>query len=104
MAYFGASNNKFDDLHPTTLQNCTSLVNLEIANNNIKADVSHIFGNYPNLAYIDLSHNRLYGQLPSNLDGKLTHGFINMTNLRVINLDSNNLVGEVPSEWTNFPS
>ncbi|KAM3707011.1 hypothetical protein ACJW31_03G192600 [Castanea mollissima] len=67
---FGATNNHFTGPIPKSLKNCSSLIRVRLED----------FDIYPNLNYIDLSSNNLYGELSSKWGQ--CH---NLTNLKISN-------------------
>ncbi|KAM3707736.1 hypothetical protein ACJW31_02G045900 [Castanea mollissima] len=103
LVYFGAVNNHFIGPIPKSLKNC-----------------SKDFDIYPNLNYIDLSSNNLYGELSSkwgqshNLTNlKISNNKIsssippeigNATMLGVLDLSSNHLVGKIPKDLGRLKS
>ena len=62
----GAINNHFIGPIPKSLKNCTSLVRVRFDGNQLTGNITEDFRFYPNLNYIDLSDNNLYGELSSN--------------------------------------
>jgi hypothetical protein len=102
------------------LKNCSSLVRLNLAENKLIGNISDDFGVYPNLNYIDLSHNRFYGKiLPSwikshnligliisnnNLSGPIPPELGQAPKLQLLQLSSNHLTGKIPKELSNLTS
>ncbi|PIA55377.1 hypothetical protein AQUCO_00800262v1 [Aquilegia coerulea] len=78
--------NQFSGSIPSELGNLKSLTALSLLGNNL----TDVFGTHPNLDFIDLSNNKLYGELPNNWNGSK-----NLTDFRISN---NNITGRVPSE------
>ena len=73
---------------PSSLISCTSLVRVRLEQNNLEGDITKM-GAYPNLVYIDISSNRLFG--------KLSHRWGECCNLTVLRASNNNITGAIPS-------
>ncbi|KAF6141570.1 hypothetical protein GIB67_041047 [Kingdonia uniflora] len=59
------------------LKNCSSLVRVRLDRNQLADNISEAFGVYPNLDYMDLSQNNLYGeQFADHLSLQLGNGNI----------------------------
>ncbi|KAK3423789.1 hypothetical protein EUGRSUZ_H00985 [Eucalyptus grandis] len=120
--YFYASNNGFTEI-PSSICQLSSLLELELFNNNLSRMLPPCFGNITNLELLDLGSNKLQGPLsilsPStryfyaisicqlsslleldlsnnNLLGTVPPCFGNITNLEVLDLSSNKLQGPLP--------
>ncbi|GFZ01814.1 hypothetical protein Acr_15g0004230 [Actinidia rufa] len=76
---------------PRGLQNCSALTGLDLSNNklygNILSDISKIV---PLVTSLDLSSNNFSGEIPKDL--------ANCSYLNVLKLDSNQLTGQIPAE------
>ncbi|KAM3704116.1 hypothetical protein ACJW31_04G151300 [Castanea mollissima] len=70
------------------LKNCTSLFRVRLDQNHLSGNIAEDFGIYPNLDYIDLSYNNLYGQLSLG----------EAVQLHFLDLSLNHLDGEIPKE------
>ncbi|KAJ6973993.1 hypothetical protein NC653_030140 [Populus alba x Populus x berolinensis] len=73
-----AGYNHFSGPIPKSLRNCTSLFRVRLEWNQLTGNISEDFGLYPNLNYMDLSHNDLYGELTWKW-----RGFHNLTSLKL---------------------
>ncbi|KAG5081455.1 hypothetical protein AAZX31_02G252500 [Glycine max] len=120
LLYFAANKNHFIGPIPTSLKNCSSLVRLNLAENMLTGNISNDFGVYPNLNYIDLSSNCLYGHLSSNwakshdliglmisynsLSGAIPPELGQAPKLQKLELSSNHLTGKIPKELGNLTS
>ncbi|KAI4964098.1 hypothetical protein ZWY2020_008392 [Hordeum vulgare] len=112
-----ASDNNLNGPLPSSLINCSSLVRVRLERNQIEADISEM-GVYPNLVYIDMSSNNLFGQLSyqwgrchnltmlrisnNNLTGKIPASMGQLPRLGILDLSSNKLEGELPSALGNL--
>ncbi|KAL7225785.1 hypothetical protein ACSBR1_021028 [Camellia fascicularis] len=74
------------------LRNCSSLYRVRFEGNQLSGNISEDFGIYPNLVYIDLSHNNFHGEI-----GELQI-------LETLNLSQNELSGSLPSSFNNMLS
>ncbi|PIA31244.1 hypothetical protein AQUCO_05100037v1, partial [Aquilegia coerulea] len=84
------SKNNFIGPIPNILKNCKNLIRLRLDGNLLHGNISHVFSTYhQKLNYIDLSDNKLYGELPNNWSG-----FKNLTNIRISNT---NITGRIPT-------
>jgi len=76
---------------PRGLQNCSALIGLDLSSNKlygtIPSDISSIL---QNVTILDLSSNNFSGEIPK--------GIANCTYLNVLKLDSNKLSGQIPLE------
>ncbi|XP_043691895.1 MDIS1-interacting receptor like kinase 2-like [Telopea speciosissima] len=99
-------------------RNCTSLARVRLDNNFFVGNISDSFGVHPHLSFIDMSFNRLYGELSPNwgecknlsvlkisgniISGKIPHEIGHLTRLGQLDLSSNKLAGEIPKELGNL--
>ncbi|CAJ1803497.1 unnamed protein product [Sphenostylis stenocarpa] len=67
----------------------SSLISLDISNNNVEGKLPSVVGNLSNLQTLSLSNNHLEGSIPTSL--------AELVNLAYIDLSHNNLTGSVPS-------
>ncbi|KAF7051840.1 hypothetical protein CFC21_060034 [Triticum aestivum] len=102
---------------PLSLLNCKSLVRVRLESNQIEEDISEM-GVYPNLVYMDMSSNKLFGQLSyhwggchnltmlrisnNNLIGEIPTSLGQLSQLGILDLSSNKLEGEIPSALGNL--
>ncbi|KAI4968966.1 hypothetical protein ZWY2020_046296 [Hordeum vulgare] len=117
LRHLTAFDNKLNGQLPSSLVHCKSLVRVRIERNQIEGDISEL-GVYPNLLYMDMSSNKLSGQLSyhwgecpnltklgisnNNLMGKIPANIGQLSQLKVLDLSSNKLEGEIPSELGNL--
>ncbi|XP_058748312.1 receptor-like protein 7 isoform X2 [Vicia villosa] len=107
------------DSEAKTLPN---LLILDLSNNNIHGGISKWFqsillNSWTNIYHIDLSFNKLQGDLPippngiqyfllsnNNFTGDIALSLCNVSSLKVLNLAHNNLTGTIPQCLGTFPS
>uniref|UniRef100_A0A0D9VH03 non-specific serine/threonine protein kinase n=1 Tax=Leersia perrieri TaxID=77586 RepID=A0A0D9VH03_9ORYZ len=73
---------------PTSLIKCKSLVRVRLGQNQLKGDISEL-GLHPNLVYIDMSSNKLFG--------RLSHRWGECTKLTYLHASNNHITGIIPS-------
>ncbi|VFQ93505.1 unnamed protein product [Cuscuta campestris] len=87
------------DLIPEHM-NLTELVFLKLSNNmfggTVKGALLEALGQSPYLKCLDISHNKIIGQLP--------RGIGNLSNLQVLSASGNLLEGQIPTEICNLSS
>ncbi|KAH0713622.1 hypothetical protein KY289_009581 [Solanum tuberosum] len=110
--HFG--NGMLDDLKfMYSLQNCTSLEQLIMENNNLGGVLPRYIGNMSNLLRLSVGGNLIQGNIPTEIlqlenrnklyfhhnkfSGEIPHSLGNLTRLIELNLGSNKLQGTVPS-------
>ncbi|KAI4991535.1 hypothetical protein ZWY2020_039921 [Hordeum vulgare] len=114
---FTAYNNMLVGPLPTSLLRCTSLVRLRLERNQLQGDISEM-GFYPNLVYIDISSNKLFGQLShrwgechglsmlraseNGITGVIPPSIGKLSQLRILDVSSNKLEGHIPPEIGNI--
>ncbi|VAH96148.1 unnamed protein product [Triticum turgidum subsp. durum] len=102
---------------PSSLVSCRSLVRVRLERNQIDGYISEM-GAYPNLVYIDMSSNKLFGQFSyhwgdshnltmlrisnNNLTGEIPTSMGQLSQLELLDLSSNKLEGELPSALGNL--
>ncbi|XP_030453488.2 receptor like protein 27-like [Syzygium oleosum] len=86
--YFYANDNGFTDEIPSSICQLSSLLRLDLSNNNLSGIMPLCFGNMTKLLDLDLSNNSLFGNIPPY--------FGNITNLEHLNLSNNKLQGPLP--------
>uniref|UniRef100_A0A8R7U092 Leucine-rich repeat-containing N-terminal plant-type domain-containing protein n=1 Tax=Triticum urartu TaxID=4572 RepID=A0A8R7U092_TRIUA len=75
---------------PQGLQNCSSMIGLDLSNNNFSGPIpSEIAREVPYLTSLDLLYNSFSGSIPQNIS--------NMTSMSGLDLSSNNFSGSIPS-------
>ncbi|XP_020081928.1 LRR receptor-like serine/threonine-protein kinase ERL2 [Ananas comosus] len=90
LEYLLLSNNSFDGNVPVSLCESTSLLVLDISNNKLSGEIPPCLGmSQDQLLILDTMNNNLSGQIPASL-GK-------QTGLSILNLRNNSLSGEIPS-------
>nr|KYP56764.1 Receptor-like protein kinase [Cajanus cajan] len=110
-------NNQFSGVIPQSLGINSSLVQLILKQNNFTGPLPDFESN-PNLAYMDISNNKIHGAIPSSLGncrsltdlnlsmnkftGLIPSELGNLVNLRILNLAHNNLEGPLPSQLSNY--
>ncbi|KAJ9153752.1 hypothetical protein P3X46_027160 [Hevea brasiliensis] len=116
LQYFSAHRNNFTGPIPRSLRNCSSLLRLRLERNQLAGNVSEDFGFgvYPNLVYLDLSDNQLYGELPwkweefrnllalkisnNEISGTIPADLSKAPQLQLLDISSNHLVGVIPKD------
>lgn len=113
--------NKLTSISPSSFKNCSSLLRANLHDNHITGNITELFDDvYPNLNYIDLSNNKLYGELSSNwgncknvtglqmannnITGLLPPELGDLVKLEMLNFSFNQLVGEIPKELGKLSS
>ncbi|XP_045797937.1 receptor-like protein 6 [Trifolium pratense] len=76
------------------LQDFYSLIAIDISSNKISGEIPQVIGDLKGLIFFNLSNNDLIGNIPSSL-GKLT-------NLEALDLSFNNLSGKIPQQLTQL--
>ncbi|CAL4906747.1 unnamed protein product [Urochloa decumbens] len=88
-----ANDNWFASLQDLNFQNCTSLQDLDLSRNRINGDLNEWLGTLPKkleLSHLNLDENNITGGIPPALG--------NMTSLWFLNLGHNQLTGAIPPE------
>lgn len=114
---FTAHDNNLVGPLPTGLLNCKSLFRVRLERNQLEADISEM-GVYPDLVYVDVSSNKLFGQLShhwgdchkltmlrvsdNNITGVLPPSIGKLSQLRILDVSSNKLEGRIPLEIGNM--
>ncbi|XP_019197218.1 PREDICTED: MDIS1-interacting receptor like kinase 2-like [Ipomoea nil] len=118
---FTAANNMLSGQIPKSFKNCSSLVRVRLAENQLTGNVSELLGaNNPKLLFMELSANRLSGELSSNwgeakklqqlllannnITGTIPPEIGNLTQLGFLDLSSNHLTGGIPRELGRLSS
>ncbi|CAJ1952954.1 unnamed protein product [Sphenostylis stenocarpa] len=93
--FIDLSKNKFSDFHSFLCANGTiqTLYQLHLSNNQFSTQIPDCWNNFKSLAYLDLSHNKLSGKLPTSMGSLL--------DLHALFLRNNNLVGGIPFSLRN---
>ncbi|XP_057761118.1 receptor-like protein EIX1 [Arachis stenosperma] len=91
------SENKFSDVSSLLCDNSTtatsSLVNLDLTNNQINGQLPDCWGSVNILLFLDLSNNNLLGKIPPSMGS--------LNKLKALVLRNNSLMGELPSSLKN---
>lgn len=103
---------------PPELGDLSSLIKLDLGNNNFAGSIPPELGNLTNLAYLNLSDNNLTGNIPSELanlssmtmmymtynqlSGNIPPELGNLSNLMTLSLGTNQLSGNIPPELGNL--
>ncbi|KAJ7959019.1 Receptor protein kinase-like protein [Quillaja saponaria] len=111
--------NKLSGLIPIAIANLRKLTRVRLEENQLTGNIA-AFGVYPSLEYIDLSNNKLYGELSSkwarchnltsfkisnnNISGSIPPELGEANKLVVLQLSSNQLSGEIPKEVGSLTS
>ncbi|XP_043692165.1 putative receptor like protein 25 [Telopea speciosissima] len=90
------SNNNFKGKIPDALGNLKALKVLNLSGNSLTGQIPFSLGNLSELESLDLSRNKFSGEIPRQLT--------NLTFLSVLNLSYNNLIGSIPqgSQFDTF--
>ncbi|XP_071728907.1 uncharacterized protein [Rutidosis leptorrhynchoides] len=113
--FLNISSNEFDSILPNSFANLTSLVTIDVSQNNFIGEFPFGFGKGSNfLKTINVSSNNFEGLLPEFLGnatlietidfcgnyfvGTIPKSFKNLQNLKFLGLSGNNLTGPIPSE------
>ncbi|KAK4368558.1 hypothetical protein RND71_012350 [Anisodus tanguticus] len=93
-----------------------SLVTIDLSSNMFTGTISFICDNFDNLGYLDLSDNRLSGELPhgwtlrsivhlnlgnNNFFGKIPNSIGSLQTMGMLHLQNNHLIGELPRSLSN---
>ncbi|KAM0884736.1 hypothetical protein ACQ4PT_030799 [Festuca glaucescens] len=114
-----ANDNNLVGALPSTLISCKSLVRVQLERNNLEGDITGM-GAHPNLVYIDISSNKLFGKLShhwgecynltmlrasnNNITGVIPSSIGKLSQLGVLDISSNKLEGHIPPEVGNITS
>ncbi|XP_071687111.1 uncharacterized protein [Rutidosis leptorrhynchoides] len=115
LSFLNISSNKFDSILPTSFANLTSLVTIDVSQNNFIGEFPFGFGKSANfLKTINGSSNNFEGLLPEYLAnvtsletidfsgsffvGTIPKSYKNLKNLKFLGLSGNNLTGPIPPE------
>ncbi|KAI5333072.1 hypothetical protein L3X38_023202 [Prunus dulcis] len=78
-------------ISPSSLENLTHLTHLNLSHNSLYASLeTQFFLSLNRLEVLDLSYNRLFGELPISLSS---------SNIRTVDLSSNHFIGAIPSSF-----
>ncbi|KAE8658071.1 hypothetical protein F3Y22_tig00116975pilonHSYRG00168 [Hibiscus syriacus] len=80
---------------PVPLKNCTTLRRVRLEHNQLTGNVSEDLGIYTNLDYLDLSHNKLIGELSPKW-GSIPPEIGLLSDLSLLNLAVNSFNGSIP--------
>uniref|UniRef100_A0A8I6XLE4 non-specific serine/threonine protein kinase n=1 Tax=Hordeum vulgare subsp. vulgare TaxID=112509 RepID=A0A8I6XLE4_HORVV len=111
LQFLTANGNNLVGPLPTSLLSCTSLVKLRLEGNQLRGDISKM-GIHPNLVYVDISSNKLFGQLShhwgecykltmlrasnNNITGVIPPNIGQLSQLGILDVSSNKLEGQIP--------
>ena len=79
---------------PSELFTPPNLTYLDLSNNRLGGEVPTALGNLSSLTFLSLSRNQLDGEIPTELS--------NLSNLTFLSLSGNRLDGEIPTELSNL--
>ncbi|KAM3196918.1 hypothetical protein ACQJBY_072547 [Aegilops geniculata] len=88
LQHLSATDNNLVGPFPLSLLRCTSLVRVRLERNNLEGDITKM-GAHPNLVYIDISSNKLFG--------KLSHHWGDCYKLTMLRVSNNSINGVIPS-------
>ncbi|KAL2967340.1 hypothetical protein AAZX31_16G170600 [Glycine max] len=88
------SNNQLEGTIPTSLGNLTCLVELDLSANQLEGTIPTSLGNLTSLVKLQLSRNQLEGTIPTSLG--------NLTSLVRLDLSYNQLEGTIPTSLANL--
>ncbi|KAL3527901.1 hypothetical protein ACH5RR_012557 [Cinchona calisaya] len=96
MQFLYLRGNDFQGVLPTYLSDlCTSLVELDLSNNNLSGMVPESFGACSVLELFDISNNNFSGELPVDI-------LVEMSNLKNLFLSFNNFAGSLPESLSKL--
>ncbi|KAF7105568.1 hypothetical protein CFC21_106359 [Triticum aestivum] len=117
LQHLSATSNNLVGPLPSSLLSCKSLVRVRLERNNLEGDITGM-GAYPNLLYIDVSSNKLFGRLShlwggcykltvlrasnNNITGVIPSSIGKLTQLGILDVSSNKLEGQIPREIGNL--
>ena len=79
---------------PTQLGDLSSLIDLNLTDNELTGEIPSELGDLSSLRDLDLDHNRLTGEIPAELG--------DLSSLFVLSLSWNGLTGDIPTELGDF--
>ena len=80
---------------PSGLVDCSELISLNLSGNVISGSIPHDINQIlPNLEVLELSNNKLSGEIPSSMG--------NCSNLEVVKLNNNRLSGQIPQQLSEL--
>ncbi|KAJ6303398.1 hypothetical protein OIU77_017301 [Salix suchowensis] len=117
---YEVSDNRFTGEIPPAICNLTSLVNLQLSNNNLNSKLPQCLGNISNSASVlDLRNNSFSGDIPdafssdctlraidfsqNQLEGKMPRSLANCTKLEILSIEENKINDVFPSWLGIFP-
>ncbi|XP_018505403.2 receptor-like protein EIX2 [Pyrus x bretschneideri] len=96
--YLDLSNNKLSGLIsfmcPKTSNKVSRLAFLDLSSNNLYEQLPNCWTRFENLAFLDLSDNALYGKIPTTMGS--------LPSIKTLKLNNNGFVGELPSSLNNL--
>ncbi|KAF7068003.1 LOW QUALITY PROTEIN: hypothetical protein CFC21_073803 [Triticum aestivum] len=111
LQFLTANGNNLVGPLPTSLLSCKSLVKLCLEGNQLQGDISKM-GLHPNLVYVDISSNKLFGQLShrwgecykltmlrasnNNITGVIPPSIGQLSQLGILDVSANKLEGQIP--------
>ncbi|KVI04481.1 leucine-rich repeat receptor-like protein kinase PXL1 [Cynara cardunculus var. scolymus] len=121
LSFLNISSNGFSSILPKSLANLTSLVTIDVSQNNFAGEFPEGFGIGANrLKSVNASSNNFSGFLPEYLgnatsletldfrgsffEGSIPKSFKNLQNLKFLGLSGNNLTGKIPPEIGDLSS
>ncbi|MBA0641383.1 hypothetical protein Goklo_025933, partial [Gossypium klotzschianum] len=93
LGYLGLNGNQLEGILPLSLINCSELLVLNVANNNLSDTFPHWLGMLPRLRVLILRSNRFHGSIQDSLTN------FSFSKLQMVDLSHNDFTGLLPTEF-----